>query len=119
MHGTTAEAWLFDRSRLYCSKTLDLSVAKDFKRLLSIVLSYPYMSDRDLGHVGVVKADKVGNYVVVDQPNKKLYIETPPITSHLGLVGSGTTCYAARKNPDSPRANYVVRFQWLLAGEQS
>ncbi|KAL4964532.1 uncharacterized protein BDV14DRAFT_200816 [Aspergillus stella-maris] len=119
MHGTTAEAWVFDQPGLYCSETLDLSVVEDFKRLLSIVLSYPYMSDRDLGHLGVIQADKAGNYVVVDQPNEKIYIEIPPIASRPGLVGSGTTCYAARKDSDSPRADYVVKFQWLPAGERS
>jgi hypothetical protein len=79
------------------------------------------MTDQDLGKSNIIETDKGGSYVVLDNvamPSLgKLYLESQPIASREGLVGTGTTCYRARM-PDSNRWNYVLKFKWRWARER-
>ncbi|KAH7131171.1 FunK1 protein kinase [Dactylonectria macrodidyma] len=113
------ELWVFDRSGLYCSEVFD--VRKDFIQFLSIILSYQRMTDRDLGKTNIIETDKGGSYIILDNvamPSLgKLYLESQPIASREGLVGTGTTCYRARML-DSNRWNYVLKFKWRWARER-
>ncbi|KAI8630987.1 FunK1 protein kinase [Xylariaceae sp. FL1651] len=119
IRGSLIELWVFDRSGLYCSDLFDIQ--KDVVQFLSIVHSYPRMTDQDLGKLDIIEKDKGGSYIILD--NKvmpslgKLYLESQPIASREGLVGTGTTCYRARM-PDSTRWNYVLKFKWRWARER-
>ena len=119
IRGSLVELWVFDRSGLYCSDLFDIH--KDFIQFLSIILSYQRMTDQDLGKSNIIETDKGGSYVVLDNvamPSLgKLYLESQPIASREGLVGTGTTCYRAR-TPDSNRWNYVLKFKWRWARER-
>ncbi|KAM5361949.1 hypothetical protein ACJA88_014258 [Fusarium oxysporum] len=119
IRGSLIELWVFDRSGLYCSDVFD--VRKDFIQFLSIILSYQRMTDQDLGKINIVETNKVGRYIILDSVAKpslgKLYLESQPIASREGLVGTGTTCYRARM-PDSNRWNYVLKFKWRWARER-
>lgn len=119
IRGSLIEPWVFDRSGLYCSDLLDIH--KDFIQFLSIILSYQRMTDQDLGKSNIIKTDKNGSYIVLDNiamPSLgKLYLETQPIACREGLVGTGTTCYRA-KMPESDRWNYVLKFKWRWARDR-
>ncbi|KAG5742870.1 hypothetical protein H9Q70_014412 [Fusarium xylarioides] len=119
IRGSLIELWAFDRSGLYCSDVFD--VRKDFIQFLSIILSYQRMTDQDLGKISIIETDKGGSYIILDSvlmPSLgKLYLESQPIASREGLVGTGTTCYRARM-PDSNRWNYVLKFKWRWARER-
>lgn len=119
IRGSLIELWVFDRSGLYCSDVFD--VRKDFIQFLSIILSYQRMTDQDLGKINIIETDKGGSYIILDSvamPSLgKLYLESQPIASREGLVGTGTTCYRARM-PDSNRWNYVLKFKWRWARER-
>lgn len=119
IRGSLVELWVFDRSGLYCSDVFD--VQQDFIQFLSIILSYQRMTDQDLGKINIIETDKGGSYIILDSvviPSLgKLYLESQPIASRKGLVGTGTTCYRARM-PDSNRWNYVVKFKWRWARER-
>ncbi|WKT54244.1 Fungal-type protein kinase [Fusarium oxysporum f. sp. vasinfectum] len=119
IRGSLIELWVFDRSGLYCSDVFD--VRKDFIQFLSIILSYQRMTDQDLGKINIIETNKVGRYIILDSVVKpslgKLYLESQPIASREGLVGTGTTCYRARM-PDSNRWNYVLKFKWRWARER-
>ncbi|KAH8729164.1 FunK1 protein kinase [Ilyonectria robusta] len=119
IRGSLVELWVFDRSGLYCSDVFD--VQQDFIQFLSIILSYQRMTDQDLGKINIIETDKGGSYIILDSvviPSPgKLYLESQPIASREGLVGTGTTCYRARM-PDSNRWNYVVKFKWRWARER-
>jgi hypothetical protein len=79
------------------------------------------VTDQDLGKINIIEADKGGSYIVLNSvamPSLgKLYLESQPIASREGLVGTGTTCYRARM-PDSNRWNYVLKFKWRWARER-
>lgn len=117
--GSLIELWIFDRSGLYCSEVFD--VQEDFVQFSSIILSYQRMTDQELGNIGIVDRDRGGSYVVLDSvamPSLgKLYLESQPIASREGLVGTRTTCYRARM-PDSNRWNYVLKFKWRWARDR-
>lgn len=119
IRGSLIELWVFDRSGLYCSDVFD--VRKDFIQLLSIILSYQRMTDQELGKINIIETDKNGSYIILDNavvPSLgKLYLESQPIASREGLVGTGTTCYRARI-PDSNQWNYVLKFKWRWARER-
>lgn len=119
MRRSLVELWVFDRSGLYCSDVFDLR--KDFIQFLSVVLSYQRMTDQELGKIDIIETDKGGTYVILEGEAMaslgKLYLESQPIASREGLVGTGTTCYRARM-PDSNRWNYVLKFKWRWARER-
>ncbi|UPK91911.1 hypothetical protein LCI18_002846 [Fusarium solani-melongenae] len=119
IRGSLIELWAFDRSGLYCSDVFDIQ--KDFIRFLSIILSYQRMTDQDLGKINTIETDKSGSYIILDNAAMpslgKLYLESQPIASREGVVGTGTTCYRARM-PDSNRWNYVLKFKWRWARER-
>lgn len=118
IRGSLIELWVFDRSGLYCSDVFDIQ--NDFIQSLSIFLSYQRMTDQDLGKSNIIEMDNVGSYITLDIVAKpslgKLYLESQPIASRQGLVGTGTTCYRARM-PDSNRWEYVLKFKWRWARE--
>ncbi|KAI1406102.1 FunK1 protein kinase [Hypoxylon fuscum] len=119
IRGSLIELWVFDRSGLYCSDVFD--VRKDFIQFLSTILSYQRMTDQDLGNSNIIKTDKGGSYIILDDAAPpslgKLYLESQPIACREGLVGTGTTCYRARM-PDSYQWNYVLKFKWRWARER-
>lgn len=118
IRGSLIELWVFDRSGLYCSDIFD--VRKDFIQFLSTILSYQRMTDQDLGKFTMIETDKDGSYIILDgavPPLGKLHLESQPIASREGLVGTGTTCYRA-KMPDSNQWNYVLKFKWRWARER-
>ncbi|KAI0203992.1 FunK1 protein kinase [Astrocystis sublimbata] len=120
IRGSLVEFWVFDRSGLYCSDLFDTH--KDSVQFLSIIHSYPRMTDQELGKSKIIGTDKGGNYII---PNSevtpslgKLYLESQPVASREALVGTGTTCYRARM-PDSTQWSYIVKFKWRWARERS
>ncbi|KAI1779308.1 FunK1 protein kinase [Hypoxylon cercidicola] len=119
IRGSLIELWVFDRSGLYCSDMFDIQ--KDFVQFLSVILSYQWMTDQELGKINIIKTDKDGSYIIlgrVGMPSLgKLYLKSQPIASREDLVGSGTTCYRAR-TPDSERWNHVLKFKWRWARER-
>ncbi|KAI1195304.1 FunK1 protein kinase [Nemania serpens] len=119
IRGSLIELWVFDRSGLYCSELFDIQ--KDFVQFLSIVHSYQRMTGQELGKTNIIETDKGGSYTILDSAAMpslgKLYLESQPIASREGLVGTGTTCYRARM-PDSTRWDYVVKFKWRWARER-
>ncbi|KAI3328899.1 FunK1 protein kinase [Xylariaceae sp. AK1471] len=119
IRGSLIELWIFDRSGLYCSDIFD--VRKDFIQFLSIILSYQRMTDQDLGKISIIETDKDGSYIILDSevmPSLgKLYLESQPIASRKGLIGTGTTCYRAIM-PGSNRWNYVLKFKWRWARDR-
>ncbi|KAI0853578.1 FunK1 protein kinase [Daldinia vernicosa] len=94
IRGSLIELWVFDRSGLYCSDVSD--VQKDFIQFLFIVLSHQHMTDQDLGKLDMIEK---------------------PIAFREGLIGTGTTCYRARRL-DSNRWNHVLKFKWRWARER-
>ncbi|KAI1310400.1 FunK1 protein kinase [Xylaria venustula] len=116
----STELWVFDRSGLYCSNVFD--VQKDFIQFLSIILTYPRMTDEEIGMCSNFTTDEGGSYVGFDNgamPSlEKLYLERYPFVSRECLVGTGTTCYRAR-TPDSAQWDYVVKLKWRCAKERS
>ncbi|KAJ0121961.1 hypothetical protein J7T55_002472 [Diaporthe amygdali] len=119
IHGSLIELWVFDRSGSYCSDLFDIH--KDFIQFLSIFLSYQRMTDQDLGKTNIIETDNGGKYIILDSMEMpslgKIYLESQPIASRGGLVGTGTTCYRARL-PDSDQWNYVLKFKWRWARER-
>lgn len=119
IRGSLIELWVFDRSGLYCSDVFD--VRTDFIQFLSVILSYQRMTDQDLGKLDTIETDKGGSYIILDSmamPSLgKLYLESQPIASRQGIIGTGTTCYRARI-PDSNRWDYVLKFKWRWARER-
>ncbi|KAK1948825.1 FunK1 protein kinase [Colletotrichum sublineola] len=119
IRGSLIELWVFDRSGLYCSDIFD--IRKDFIQFLSIILSYQRMTDQDLGKNNIIETDKGGSYIILDSvamPSLgKLYLESQPIASREGIVGTGTTCYRARI-PDSNQWDYVLKFKWRWARQR-
>ncbi|OTA93921.1 hypothetical protein M434DRAFT_45037, partial [Hypoxylon sp. CO27-5] len=113
------ELWVFDRSGLYCSEVLD--IRGDFVQFLGIIISYQWMSDQDLGKINTIEADMNGIYVTLDNvasfSSGKLYLDSQPIASREGLVGTGTTCYRARM-PNSNRWDHVLKFKWRWARDR-
>ncbi|CAG9983549.1 unnamed protein product [Clonostachys byssicola] len=93
-------------------------VRQDFVLFLSWILIYQRMTDQDLGKINIIKTDKDGSYIILDGAEtpalRKLYLESQPLASREGLVGTGTTCYRARV-PHSDRRNYVLKFKWRWA----
>lgn len=79
------------------------------------------MTDQDLGKSHIVETDKGDSYMVLDNvaiPSLgKLYLESQPIASREGLVGTGMTCYRARM-PDSKRWSHILRLKWRWARER-
>jgi hypothetical protein len=79
------------------------------------------MTDQELGNLDVIKTDEGGRYVVPESPEMhplgKLYLESQPIASRYGLVGTGTTCYRVRR-PDSGQWDYVLKFKWRWARDR-
>ncbi|KAF4457030.1 serine/threonine-protein kinase Sgk2 [Fusarium austroafricanum] len=119
IRGALIELWVFDRSGLYCSDVFDLR--KDFIQFLSFILSYQRMTDQDLGKNNTIETDKGGSYIILDSVTmpslEKLYLESQPIASRQGVVGTGTTCYRARI-PDSNQWDYVLKFKWRWARDR-
>lgn len=119
IRGSLIELWAFDRSGLYCSDVFD--VQKDFIQFFSILVSYQWMTDQDLGKSDLIETDEDGSYIVLDSEAMpslgKLYLEGRPITSRESVVGTGTTCYRARM-PDSNRWDYVLKFKWRWARQR-
>ncbi|KID81155.1 serine/threonine-protein kinase Sgk2 [Metarhizium guizhouense ARSEF 977] len=119
IRGSLIELWVFDRSGLYCSDVFD--VQKDFIRFLSVILSYQRMTDQDLGKLDIIETDRAGGYMMLDgaeMPSlRKIYLESQPIASREGLVGTGTTCYRVR-SPESRRWSSVLKLKWRWARER-
>ncbi|GJD04212.1 hypothetical protein ColKHC_13037 [Colletotrichum higginsianum] len=119
IRGSLIELWAFDRSGLYCSDVFD--VQEDFIQFFSILVSYQWMTDQDLGKSDLIEADEGGSYIVLDSEAMpslgKLYLEGQPIASRESVVGTGTTCYRARM-PDSNRWDYVLKFKWRWARQR-
>ncbi|KAK6225745.1 hypothetical protein QIS74_01792 [Colletotrichum tabaci] len=118
IRGSLIELWAFDRSGLYCSDVFD--VQEDFIQFFSILVSYQWMTGQDLGK-NLIETDEGGSYIVLDSevmPSLgKLYLESQPIASREGVVGTGTTCYRARMR-DSNRWDYVLKFKWRWARQR-
>lgn len=119
IRGSLIELWVFDRSGLYCSHVFD--VQKDFIQFLTIILSYQRMTDQDLGKLDIIKTDIGGSYMMLDSAempsSRKMYLESEPVASREGLVGTGTTCYRVR-TPASRRWNSILKFKWRWARER-
>ena len=120
IRGSLIEFWVFDRSGLYCSDVFD--VQKDSIQILSVLLTYQHMSDQDLGQSNAIQADKRGSYINPDDAvtpslGTKLYLESRPFVCGEGLVGTGTTCYWARRL-DQDQWHLVVKFKWRWARER-
>ncbi|KAI1392937.1 FunK1 protein kinase [Hypoxylon trugodes] len=101
IRGSLIELWAFDLAYIVATCSI-----------------YQRMTDQDLGKTNIIKTDKGGNYIILDSvvmPSLgKLYLESQPIASREGLVGTGTTCYRA-KIPNSNRWDYVIKFKWRWA----
>ena len=120
IRGSLIEFWVFDRSGLYCSDVFD--VQKDSIQILSVLLTYQHMSDQDLGRNSAIQTDKGGSYINPDDAatpslGTKLYLESRPVVCGEGIVGTGTTCYRARR-PDQDQWHLVVKFKWRWARER-
>ncbi|KAI0836695.1 FunK1 protein kinase [Hypoxylon sp. FL0890] len=118
IRGSLMELWVFDRSGLYCSEVFD--IRDDFTRFLSIMLAYRRMTDEQLGRNDIIQTDEGGSYITLDDEISslgKFYLESEPIASREGLVGTGTTCYRARTF-DSNKWDYVVKFKWRWARDR-
>lgn len=117
IRGSLIELWVFDRSGLYCSDVFD--VQKDFIQVLSVILTYQRMTDQDLGRNNAIQIDEDGSYInpdgaVTPSLGTKLYLESHPFVCREGIVGTGTTCYRARR-PDKNQWHLVVKFKWRWA----
>lgn len=119
IRGSLVELWAFDRSGLYCSDVFD--IRENFAKFLSVILSYQRMADQELGKLSIIEAGEGGSYISLDSVEMpslaKLYLESQPIASRERLVGTGTTCYRARR-PDSDRWDYVLKFKWRWARDR-
>lgn len=73
------------------------------------------MTDEDLGKLDIFETDKAGSHIDFDDPampsSGRVYLESLPVLSPEGLVGTGTTCYRARE-PNSSQWDYIVKFKW-------
>jgi hypothetical protein len=120
IRGSLIELWVFDRSGLYCSDVFD--VQKDFIQVLSVILPYRHMTDQDLGWNEVIQTGEDGSYINPDGAvppslGTKLYLESHPFVCHEGIMGTGTTCYRARR-PDKNQWHLVVKFKWRWARDR-
>ncbi|KAK8149019.1 hypothetical protein G3M48_008496 [Beauveria asiatica] len=119
MRSSLVELWVFDRSGIFCSKAFDLR--NDFAEFLPIALSYQHMTDQDLGKRDIFKTGNDGNFFlldgIVDGLSGKLHVERHPIAARQSLVGTGTTCYRAKK-PDSHDWNYALKLKWQWARDR-
>ncbi|KAI1172842.1 FunK1 protein kinase [Nemania sp. FL0916] len=119
IRGSLTELWVFDRSGLYCSDTID--VRKNFNEFSAAILSYQRMTDQELGKNKIMEIDEGSDGILhssITTPSLgKLYLESEPIASSQDLVGPGTTCYRAGI-PGSNRWDYVVKFAWRWARER-
>ncbi|KAK3372291.1 serine/threonine-protein kinase Sgk2 [Podospora didyma] len=114
--GSLLELWVFDRSGIYGSDVVDIE--KDLSKFLSIMLSYPLMSDGELGRSDIIRNDDIGSFVTLEDaptiPLGKLYLEGQPIALSENLVGEGTTCFRA-KALGSDEWTHVIKFKWRWA----
>ncbi|KAF1733596.1 hypothetical protein CRV24_007501 [Beauveria bassiana] len=119
MRGSRVELWVFDRSGIFCSKAFDLQ--NDFAEFLPIALSYQHMTDQNLGKSNIFETGDDGNFFrldgMVDGLSGKLNVEGHPIAARQSLVGTGTTCYRAKK-PDSHNWNYALKLKWQWARDR-
>ncbi|KAM5381125.1 hypothetical protein ACJZ2D_003041 [Fusarium nematophilum] len=113
IRGSLIELWVFDRSGLYCSDVFD--IRKDFTQFLSVIRRNQLMTDQDLGRLNMIQTDEGGSYIILPSLGK-LSLESQPIASQDGLIGTGVTCYRA-KIRDSKRWDYIVEFKWRWARE--
>ncbi|KAG6268281.1 hypothetical protein E4U49_007389 [Claviceps purpurea] len=120
IRGPFVELCVFDRSGLYFSDVLD--GRKDSNQIMSFILSYQLMTNRDLGNSNVIQMDEGGSYILCSNTGAsslgKLYLESQPIASSDGIVGTGTVCYRA-KRPEENEWNYVLKLKWRWARDRS
>ncbi|KAG6150660.1 hypothetical protein E4U37_005867 [Claviceps purpurea] len=120
IRGPFVELCVFDRSGLYFSDVLD--GRKDSNQIMSFILSYQLMTNRDLGNSNVIQMDEGGSYILCSNTGAsslgKLYLESQPIASSDGIVGTGTVCYRA-KRPEVNEWNYVLKLKWRWARDRS
>jgi hypothetical protein len=83
---------------------------------MSILRGYHLRTDEDLGQSDMIQTDEGGRFIKISMG--KLYMESQPIASRDGLVGTGMTCYRAR-GADSDRWTHVVKFQWRWVRDRS
>ncbi|KAI0142834.1 hypothetical protein GGR57DRAFT_376041 [Xylariaceae sp. FL1272] len=114
IRGSLAELWIFDRSGLYCSDIIHIQ--RDFVRFIGILFSYQQMTDQELGKSHLLQTDEIGPHVTLHDTGK-IYIDHQPIASRDNLVGSGTSCFRARR-PDSEQWTHVLKFKWRWARDR-
>ncbi|VUC26774.1 unnamed protein product [Clonostachys rosea] len=107
---SAVEFWVIDRSGLYCSPLLDLTI--DWPKFLSAMCHYQHMTDSQLGRCSLVQTDDAGTYVVLPSSLKKLYIEEKPLALRQGIVGHGMSCFRARLSDSSSDWDSVLKFKW-------
>ena len=115
------EPWIFDRSGVFCGDAFRLET--ECTKFLSIMYTYTYMSDPELGSNPVIKADTIGKYIRLKDKaqilgEKLLYIDDTPIARREDIVGYGTTCYRAKLS-SSGEWKYVVKFKWPRASARA
>ncbi|EPE31464.1 Protein kinase-like (PK-like) [Glarea lozoyensis ATCC 20868] len=107
------ELWTFDRSGIYCGDGFNWQ--DHFSRFSALVLSFCFMTEKDLGISDILKVDAVGRYITINislqSSVQNLYLEDQPIASSQDIVGEGTTCYRAKRT-ESKQWDYVVKFKW-------
>ncbi|KAG6113891.1 hypothetical protein E4U13_003626 [Claviceps humidiphila] len=120
IRGPFVELCVFDRSGLYFSDVLD--GRKDSNQIMSFILSYQLMTNRDLGNSNIIQMDEGGSYILCSNTAAsslgKLYLESQPIASSHDIVGTGTVCYRA-KRPEANEWNYVLKLKWRWTRDRS
>jgi Fungal protein kinase len=107
------ELWVFDRSGAYSCMPFDIEQRPDL--FIKAMAGYTMMSDEEVGFNLFVQEDTLGLYIVFSDGSRvkaeRLYLEDQAIVAAQYLVGTGTTCYAARR-PTSSSLEFVVKFVW-------
>ena len=117
--GSLMELWVFDRSGIYSCGSIDMrDVSAD---ILSLMLSYQLVADKDLGQSTIIKRDDFGNFITFEDATftglEKVYLEDSPIALSRELVGDGTVCYGGRAS-NQGEWKYAVRFKWRRAQDR-
>ncbi|KAF2218786.1 serine/threonine-protein kinase Sgk2 [Elsinoe ampelina] len=113
LRGSRLEVVVLDRSGMYPAVSVDMA---NESRLLELVVSFRFMTDRDLGRSAVIQMDVHGSFIRLGD-SEMLYLEGQTIAQSDELVGDGTTCYRGRST-GSNLWHHVVKFKWPLTSSR-
>lgn len=113
--GDQLELWLFDRSGLYGSQTLDMAQAPS--QCIAAIIGYMLLSEDELGVSKLVKWDAGGRKYMraaLDGGDEDgLWLGEPTVFERMSasFLGDGLTCFRARRAA-SESWQYAVKLKW-------